>query len=221
MQQDQNTAIALEQALALGFESVAAMLEHQRWLEKNGTAEYRAWLATIPTPASVAKSQKEKDLLVIDAIVLLLEKRWHKKGSPGGAVDLFFGEVEAYRHGELAKEFQPSSVLQEGVHLLESYIEDGKSANRREREALARARRHLDDMQAAEVQRIASLVLGDDEGVLDDLIHDECSAKATGINNDGALAQVAFLLSLGWTEAMILKKVHPAAVSTLSQKGSV
>lgn len=33
----------LEQAKALGFASVAAMREHQAWLEKNGTAEYKSW----------------------------------------------------------------------------------------------------------------------------------------------------------------------------------
>jgi hypothetical protein len=43
----------LEQAKALGFESVAAMREHQAWLEKNGTPEYKSWAA------SVAPAQKQ------------------------------------------------------------------------------------------------------------------------------------------------------------------
>ncbi|ASW03656.1 hypothetical protein CJU94_36240 (plasmid) [Paraburkholderia aromaticivorans] len=43
----------LEQAKALGFDSVAAMREHHAWLEKNGTAEYKSW------SASVAQAQKQ------------------------------------------------------------------------------------------------------------------------------------------------------------------
>lgn len=38
------------QAQALGFDSTAAMDDHAAWLKKNGTAEYQAWLASIPTP---------------------------------------------------------------------------------------------------------------------------------------------------------------------------
>ncbi|KVV40977.1 hypothetical protein WT27_13750 [Burkholderia territorii] len=40
-------AAELEKALALGFDSVDAMRAHQAWLEKHGTKEYRAWLASI------------------------------------------------------------------------------------------------------------------------------------------------------------------------------
>lgn len=57
-----------------------------------------------------------------------------------------------------------------------------------------------------EAQRIARLVLdGDDETVLDSVVHDAFSALATEINNDGPEAQVKYLLSNGWTEADILK----------------
>ncbi|PNE59796.1 hypothetical protein A8H39_01220 [Paraburkholderia fungorum] len=64
--------------------------------------------------------------------------------------------------------------------------------------------RQLTDIEA---KRIAGLVLeGDDETALDGVVHDECSALATGINNDGAEAQVKYLLANGWTEAMILKE---------------
>jgi len=38
------------------------------------------------------------------------------------------------------------------------------------------------------------------------VVHDECSAFAAGVNNDGAEAQIKYLLSNGWTEAMILKE---------------
>ncbi len=37
----------LERAKALGFASVAAMREHQAWLEKNGTAEYKSWAGSV------------------------------------------------------------------------------------------------------------------------------------------------------------------------------
>lgn len=37
----------LEQAKALGFDSVAAMREHEAWLEKNGTAEGKSWAASV------------------------------------------------------------------------------------------------------------------------------------------------------------------------------
>ncbi|HIH2745462.1 TPA: hypothetical protein ACYLN4_001146 [Burkholderia lata] len=58
----------------------------------------------------------------------------------------------------------------------------------------------------AEARRIASRVLqGDDESVLDSAVHDECGAVASGINNDGAEAQVKYLLSKGWSEVAILK----------------
>lgn len=59
-----------------------------------------------------------------------------------------------------------------------------------------------------EARRIAGLVLeGADEMVLASVVHDECSAFATGINNEGAEAQVKYLLSNGWTDAMIFKEV--------------
>ncbi|HBD37910.1 hypothetical protein ACUXQ2_006253 [Cupriavidus metallidurans] len=58
-----------------------------------------------------------------------------------------------------------------------------------------------------DISRIAGLVLeGGDESVLDSVVHDECSAHATGINNDGTEAQVAFLLANGWTEEAIRKE---------------
>lgn len=34
-------------AQALGFDSTAAMDDHAAWLKKNGTAEYKAWLASV------------------------------------------------------------------------------------------------------------------------------------------------------------------------------
>ena len=37
----------LEMAQVLGFETVDQMREHQVWLEKNGTAEYKKWVAEI------------------------------------------------------------------------------------------------------------------------------------------------------------------------------
>lgn len=75
------------------------------------------------------------------------------------------------------------------------------------------------DIQAAQsasaARRIAGLVLeGDHEGVLDSVVHDECSAFATGVNNDGAEAQVKYLLVNGWTEAMILKEAGVDTTST-------
>jgi len=61
--------------------------------------------------------------------------------------------------------------------------------------------------EATDTLRIAGLVLeGGDESVLDSVVHDECSAFAAGVNNDGAEAQIKYLLSNGWTEAMILKE---------------
>lgn len=41
----------LEMALALGFDSVAAMRSHQDWLAKHGTPEYHRWLATLQQQA--------------------------------------------------------------------------------------------------------------------------------------------------------------------------
>ena len=38
---------AEEEAIALGFPSARAAREHSAWLAKNGTPEYRAWLASI------------------------------------------------------------------------------------------------------------------------------------------------------------------------------
>lgn len=44
-----------EEARALGFESISQMEEHQAWLQKNGTAEYRRWLGTVlPAEAPAA-----------------------------------------------------------------------------------------------------------------------------------------------------------------------
>lgn len=34
-------------AEALGFETTAAMDEHAAWLKRNGTSEYKAWLASV------------------------------------------------------------------------------------------------------------------------------------------------------------------------------
>lgn len=63
------------------------------------------------------------------------------------------------------------------------------------------------EQSANEARRIAGLVRdGGDAGVLDGVLHDECSALATGVNNDGTEAQVKHLLASGWTEAMILKE---------------
>lgn len=39
-----------EQAKALGFRTIAEMDDHEQWLRKHGTPEYRAWVARIPTP---------------------------------------------------------------------------------------------------------------------------------------------------------------------------
>ncbi|WP_186214887.1 hypothetical protein [Burkholderia gladioli] len=90
------------------------------------------------------------------------------------------------------------------------YLEE-ELGDQRHRELLGRveaaAQRKLpgDDAET-EARRIASRVLqGDDETVLDGVIHDDCCAVASGINNDGAEAQVKFLLSKGWSEAEILK----------------
>lgn len=43
-------------AQALGFDSTAAMLEHQNWLKRNGTPEYKRWLATV-LPADEPETQ--------------------------------------------------------------------------------------------------------------------------------------------------------------------
>lgn len=57
----------------------------------------------------------------------------------------------------------------------------------------------------SEARRIASLVLeAADPSVLNGMVRDRCSAFATDLNNDGAEAQVRYLLSNGWTEAAIL-----------------
>lgn len=88
---------------------------------------------------------------------------------------------------------------------------DEELGDQRHRELLGRveaaAQRRLPGNESeAEARRIASRVLqGDDETVLDGVIHDDCCAVASGINNDGAEAQVKFLLSKGWSEAAILK----------------
>lgn len=37
----------MERALALGFHSIEEMDEHQRWLDQNGTPEYKRWIAGI------------------------------------------------------------------------------------------------------------------------------------------------------------------------------
>lgn len=45
---EQTTLVqAEEEAKALGFPSAQAAREHAAWLSKNGTTEYRAWLAQI------------------------------------------------------------------------------------------------------------------------------------------------------------------------------
>lgn len=36
-----------EEALALGFTSVDQMFEHQRWLDQNGSKEYKQWRANL------------------------------------------------------------------------------------------------------------------------------------------------------------------------------
>lgn len=53
---EQNQDSPHEQALALGFTSVAEMRDHQRWLEKNGTAEFRRWLARVSTQSTRVES---------------------------------------------------------------------------------------------------------------------------------------------------------------------
>lgn len=53
--------------------------------------------------------------------------------------------------------------------------------------------------------RIAGAVLKDNDArVLDAVVRHECAALASGINDDGAVAQVTYLLSNGWSETMIL-----------------
>ena len=62
--------------------------------------------------------------------------------------------------------------------------------------------------------RIAHAVLKDnDDEVLDEVVLRECAALANGINEEGAVAQVNYLLSNGWSETMILAAagVKPAA----------
>ncbi|HDR9756631.1 hypothetical protein KDX16_16180 [Burkholderia vietnamiensis] len=71
---------SLEQAKALGFDSVAAMREHQEWLKKNGTAEYKSWAA------SVAHEQKQS--------------RRHIEAKPA---DLQSGDVLPYHQNEEVK----------------------------------------------------------------------------------------------------------------------
>ena len=44
------------QAQALGFDSTEAMREHQEWLKRNGTPEYKQWLASV-MPAQVSETQ--------------------------------------------------------------------------------------------------------------------------------------------------------------------
>lgn len=61
----------VEKALALGFESVEAMTEHQAWLEKNGTAEYRKWLDSIPTPVRLPELTESGTLSAADAAAYL------------------------------------------------------------------------------------------------------------------------------------------------------
>ena len=51
-----NGNTALEMALALGFDSVERMHEHQTWLEENGSKEFQAWLATIRKHSEEAKA---------------------------------------------------------------------------------------------------------------------------------------------------------------------
>lgn len=56
-------------------------------------------------------------------------------------------------------------------------------------------------------RRIAGLLIESAGPVLDSVVHDECSAYATVINNGGTESQVQYLLSNGWAEAMILREV--------------
>lgn len=44
-----------------------------------------------------------------------------------------------------------------------------------------------------------------DDGLLDNAVHDEKSAEATGINNEGVDFQIAYLRSNGWTDEMIFE----------------
>jgi hypothetical protein len=50
-----NGNTALEMALALGFDSVERMHEHQTWLEEHGSKEFQSWLATIRQHSQEAK----------------------------------------------------------------------------------------------------------------------------------------------------------------------
>lgn len=50
--------LGLEIARTLGFASVDGMLEHQAWLEENGTAEFKQWLEEAKESKGVSESKK-------------------------------------------------------------------------------------------------------------------------------------------------------------------
>lgn len=50
--------LGLEIAQTLGFTSVEGMLEHQSWLEENGSAEFKKWLEGMKESKGVSASKK-------------------------------------------------------------------------------------------------------------------------------------------------------------------
>ncbi len=59
------------------------------------------------------------------------------------------------------------------------------------------------------VSQVEALALAEGESLLDDLIHDVMSKKASIINNEGRDGQIAFLKSEGWTDDEIKEAMMP------------
>lgn len=62
--------------------------------------------------------------------------------------------------------------------------------------------------EAAPDPILAKLPSGIAEDAFDDIVHDEKSQEATGINNEGIEEQIAYLRSNGWDDAMILAAIN-------------
>ncbi len=114
-QQQQSAASAasrklrLEQAQALGFETIEEMHEHQQWLERKGSPEYMEWLAA-------QKQQKPVDMRFAKAVVAAVDA--HVQKAVGTRLLAEWSDHDVLDQGILARALTDAGLPSEDIDVV-------------------------------------------------------------------------------------------------------
>ena len=101
--------LRLEQAQALGFETIEEMHEHQQWLERKGSPEYMEWLAA-------QKQQKPVDMQFAKAVVAAVDA--HVQKAVGTRLLAEWSDHDVLDHGILARALADAGLPSEDVDVV-------------------------------------------------------------------------------------------------------